>query len=1311
LDVGKKSFRIYLLVLFSVLAPKGTASALQKESPSQEVDAFPPISHLDGGLWVDVDCGDGDWLIAVGDLPGVLLHGLDQDPAHVGTARKRLQERGLYGKVSVDVWDGKTLPYGDGSVNFVFLKKDSKKAREEAQRVLAPLGWMVTGTRRGWEWNENPWPSDIDQWTHYLHGPDNNAVAQDSLVGPPRSLQWVASPRWARHHDRLASMSALVSANGKIFYIMDEGSRASIVLPARWHLVGRDAFSGVLLWKRSLLEWQTHLWPLKSGPAQLPRRLVACEDSVYVTLSVDGPVERLDASSGETVHIYEGTERTDEILASEGRLYLLQGAEINREKYRSERKVEQPWWTGEMSAIKAVEMENGQACWSRKSPVLPLTLAVAEGGVFFHDGGRILRWDAKTGEDDWASEPILRIDPVMSFFAPTLVVRQGVVLFAGGEESGLVKSTGGATKSDTLTALDADTGKLLWTAEHPPSGYSSPEDLFVIGDAVWYGGVSNGGLPGEFFGRRIDTGELEHSFKADVSTYWFHHRCYRGKATEKYIMVARTGTEFIDPSTGHWQIHHWVRGGCMYGVMPANGMLYTPPHACACYPESKLFGMNALKSQAEEWTDDVGQGGLEKGEIYDWGKQKREGEPSLDTRMDWPTFRHDVGRSGSCCTRIEGPLCEIWKRSLHPSLTAVTVADDLAFVAEKETHVLRAVRCSTGEIAWSFIAGGRIDSPPTVHEGRVIFGSADGWVTCLRARDGRQVWRFRAAPKDRRIVAFGQLESKWPVHGSVLVYGDQVYALAGRSLFLDGGMRLCILDLCSGELLGERILDDKDPGTGEDIHVHVKRLTMPVALPDVLSTDGRHLYMRSQVFDLKGDRLQIVPEGPERGVHASIQAGNTQHLFSSSGFLDDSWFHRAYWLFGRNFEGGWNSYYLAGKKAPAGKMLCFDEDTVYGYGRQPKYFKWTLPMEFHLFSSPKEVAAGSPGEERSREPSIIRLPNAEVLHPEGKPVTVSAWVKTKDSDGVILARGGDHHGYCLCIQDKAPCFGVRVDGQTGEVGANFPLQDEWTHLAGVLGEDGTLRIFVNGRLAAETEGIGLLSRNPAEAMQIGGEEGSVVLDGLNELGFAGAIDEVRVSYREWTETELQSVLHGAEETPESREGLVLHLPLDDGKASDVSGNRLRGEIQGTQRVKGVSKEALQFTGVLPDQDTEHPPFNWTVDTSILVRAMALGEDILWVAGPEDVLDEPKALAALKKEETEKEAKEGILEQMNAWCGVKGGVLRSVSAENGTTKWETSLDALPVWDGLTLARGSLFLACEDGTLRCFGEAESETRLVP
>lgn len=156
--------------------------------------------------------------------------------------------------------------------------------------------------------------------------------------------------------------------------------------------------------------------------------------------------------------------------------------------------------------------------------------------------------------------------------------------------------------------------------------------------------------------------------------------------TDNFLIPSRTGVEFVDFKKEHWDIHHWVRGGCLYGVMPCNGLTYTPPHNCACYPEAKLYGC------------------------------------------------------------------------------------------------------------------------------------ADGCVYCLKA-------------------------------------------------------------------------------------------------------DDKFVYMRSQKFDLEGNRLEIGPISGDFVKQGSAQRGEGVHLFAPMGFLDDSWFHRSYWVMGRSFAGGHGGYYQAGRFAPSGDIM------------------------------------------------------------------------------------------------------------------------------------------------------------------------------------------------------------------------------------------------------------------------------------------------------------------------------------------------------------------------------------------------------
>ncbi|MBN2474025.1 MAG: PQQ-binding-like beta-propeller repeat protein [Pirellulales bacterium] len=916
-------------------------------------------SGVQGGLIVHLGCGDGSLTAALHASDSYLVHGLDAQQANVDQARRNLQARGLYGPVSVEQHSGTRLPYADNLVNLVVAEDLGGVAMDEVLRVLVPDGVAYLKRDGKWTRSVKPRPAEIDEWTHYLHDPSNNAVARDTVVGPPRRLQWTCGPDWSRHHDHMASLSALVSAHGRIFYIMDEGPREAILLPAHWMLIARDAFNGTILWKRPIAEWNTHLWPLKSGPNQLPRRLVAVGDRVYATLGIDAPLSALDAATGATIRTYAATEHTDEVLVSDGVLFLLVAESPNKWKeYRpastyvwdNTRRANSEWaWDQATRHVMAVQADTGTVLWDKERRVAPLTLAVDGERVFFYDGERVVCLDRTDGDELWGSEPVPRKSPFPTGYGPTLVVQQGVVLLS--------------VENRSMHAFSAVDGETLWAAPHHRGGHMSPDDMLVIDGLVWSGAVANGADSGVFTGRDVQTGEVKSEFPPDVNPPWFHHRCYRSRATDKYFIASRTGTEFIDLKAEHWDINHWVRGGCLYGFMPCNGLIYAPPNSCGCFLESKLFGFSALAPQPnggpmpQEVSDDAR---LQRGPLYGVPL----GEPASTGVDQWPTYRHDALRSGSVKSSVPTDLKRVWQADLDGKLSSVVVAGGKVFVAAVDAHTVHVLDADSGKPAWSYTVGGRVDSPPTIHRGRVLFGSADGWVYCLRAEDGGLVWRFRAVPDDRRVIAYEQLESAWPVSGSVLVHDDVVYCVAGRSAFLDGGMRLVRLDPKTGRKLSETVLDERDPETGENLQSKMLGQDMPVALPDILSCDGRSVYMRSQAFDLQGVRRNVAPVKLSLLLRRRGNAGAEDdeltevddHLFSRSGFLDDSWFFRSYWIYGKAVDSNYGGWLRPGHFAPSGRLMVFDDTCVYGFDRKPEYLCNASVQEYYLYRADREVS-------------------------------------------------------------------------------------------------------------------------------------------------------------------------------------------------------------------------------------------------------------------------------------------------------------------------------------------------------------------
>jgi hypothetical protein len=190
-----------------------------------------------GGLVVHLGCGDGTLTTELRVNDCYLIHGLDTNSENIRRAREHIQAKKLAGRVSVDTLRSDRLPYVDNMVNLVVAENLGDISTEEVMRVLVPDG--VAHIKKDGEWTKKvkPRPDEIDEWTHFLHGPDGNAVAQDSVVGPPFHMQWVGAPLHGKTHGHVSSVNVMVSSGGRLFYIFDEGPRGlPHSLPSKWAL-------------------------------------------------------------------------------------------------------------------------------------------------------------------------------------------------------------------------------------------------------------------------------------------------------------------------------------------------------------------------------------------------------------------------------------------------------------------------------------------------------------------------------------------------------------------------------------------------------------------------------------------------------------------------------------------------------------------------------------------------------------------------------------------------------------------------------------------------------------------------------------------------------------------------------------------------------------------------------------------------------------------------------------------------------------------------------------------------------------------
>jgi len=859
-DEEEDVFMRRLLLATGLAVIASLHSSAWAEAPREIV-----ASGLHGGIVVRLGWGGRTSVAKLYSGEKYLICGLDTDVAVVEKAKEQIAAKNVYGQVSAEKYDGKNLPFGDNIVNLVIVEDAAQVSAAEIKRALVPKGVVLVkagsgllassgmkkeGAAHGWDRYRKPWPADIDEWPQFLYDSSNNAVSRDKRVGKPQHLQWYAGPRHTRDHDALASMSAMTSSDGRVFYIFDEGPTSLIHRPADWKLIARDAFNGKLLWKRKISSWMTHLYNFRAGPVQLPRRLVSVGKEVYVTLGLKAPVRKLDAATGKTLMTYAGSDDAEEMVWHNGMLLVVKG---NPGLWIDESPNCHGYWDiAERSAgrtpkqLMAYDAETGKLLWKvdRKElqTLVPLSLCARGKRVFYLDSRQIHCLDAAGGKELWASSYGTE-GSFLRAYAPTVLVHDDVVMCLHLRQG--------------LQGFSVETGKPLWKTEKASIGFASPGDVFAKDGKAWMFMMDKSKVSFNAFPEKeavvvdIHTGKVLKTMPFVKNQH--HHRCFRNKATDNAILIGYSGIQVFDWDKGTVDLNKWIRGLCQYGMMPANGYIYVPPDPCRCSSHEKANGFYVL-SEKKSLDGMKVQPVLEKGGQYGI-------KPSRSTsRKEWPTYRGNTARNRGTDSALPGKLTIQWQTVIGKTVTASVVADGCVYLADRDAYTVHCLKAADGKRVWRFLAAGPVDSPPTIANGLCVFGCGDGSVYCLNAEDGGLVWRFKVSGLERRVGSEDRLESPWRISGSVLVLDGTVYFAAGRSSHLDGGIRLYGLDLVTGERKHScEVVSEPNSEAG--------------SLADILSASGTGINMRHVTFD--------------RSLARKKDLRNTVKPM-----LDGSWFHR-----------------------------------------------------------------------------------------------------------------------------------------------------------------------------------------------------------------------------------------------------------------------------------------------------------------------------------------------------------------------------------------------------------------------------------
>jgi outer membrane protein assembly factor BamB len=805
---GNARSRTMVLVALSCLVfCVGQPASAQSTPPAGDGTAVKQILDLAGvrqGLCVHLGCGREASATLTADLAagsGLLVHGLALDDVSLQRARKAIEARGVAGRATVERAPLNPLPYLNDLARVVVVEDFAALAavgvtREEILRTIAPNGTLLMREKGAWTRTVKPMPKEMDEWTHPQHGPDGNKVSTDSALKSPIGLRWqdglpvVMSFR--------AGTGSWVAAGGKLFTAgvneLENLSTSSTVVPNYsdlhgqtfagypQYLTARDAFSGIPLWKinlGSLYEGGAGNWQNSLPLAATGRRVYAAGKERIVVA---------DAASGEIL-VECRTKYTPVRMLLLDHVLVAAGWEGMIRK-------DQEWaWLPQVGkavaagSVEAFDADTGEPIWALQTTVFKI---VASDGVIFMEtfGGDppaasgIVVIELRTGKERWR------------------VSREK--LGCAGEFS-LGTAGGGCVtalkvKEKSLAVLSAADGSERFQV--PCQTNWAP----LVDGLLWLGG------------KMYDT--QTGAIKGPMPTYLSGDGCQQSSLTPNFVINNYGFHEIPDPKKKPPAPPSNARGfrpACVMSWVPAYGMGYTAANPCRCLPGA-AYGFIAVGPSGGPPTP----ADFEKPRPTEKGSAFGPVAPATPETSDWPMFRHDPQRSASTPARLPEGLKELWRtpvatagqdiltnawRSLATPLISAPVAQGgLVFVSAADVGQVIAMDAATGKPAWTATLGSRLTGPPTLHRGLCVIGCHDGWVYALRAKDGVLAWRTRLAPLERRMVAFGRVESVWPAAGAVLLHNDVLYATAGRTCEAEGGVAMAALDPATGAMLWGKVI-------------------------------------------------------------------------------------------------------------------------------------------------------------------------------------------------------------------------------------------------------------------------------------------------------------------------------------------------------------------------------------------------------------------------------------------------------------------------------------------------------------------------
>ena len=722
--------------------------------------------------------------------------------------RKQLDDSGLLVKRVYVHERLQSLYLADDLADAVLVSSEDKIAESEVLRVLRPDGKGFIGGKT----LVKPFKKGTDEWSHPYHKPDNNPQSDDIVMKRPFMTHYMVEPWYCP-----LPMQSVISG-GRVFKVFGDRSSAKPQEPLVNKLLCMNAFNGTVLWERNL------------SPGFMIHRntMIATSDTLY--LGDDKSCKLIDAATGKirdeiVINKPDADGPTWKWMALENNiLYAMVGEQEESDQPLKGDRIRGagwPWWKinqykfGFGKNLFAIDPKSKKILWHVREveTIDSRGMAMRNGRIYYTCEGKFVAClDAKTGLYVWRNSDKNLLDAIgtskgaqhwLLGFASTayLKVSDDALFFAG-------------PNRPLLVAASAKDGKLLWKKDCSVKGGPITEggnvQLVIRKDGLYALGQGSVNQGNSSFKLEPLTGEV-------LATFPARDRCTRATGCFDTIFTrggkgGSTAAFDVSSTEPRMGVISPMRPACQDGVITAHGYMFWGPWMCRC--DMTQLGVISLGPGGKfDYTAAVKEAG--RLETY-----PEFNIPSLVRDTEWPTYRHDNGRSVTIDVDVPDKVNLKWtytpKAATLP--TAPIISNGKAIVGGQD-GVLRGIGLDSGKLEWSAYTGGPIKYPPTSANTRLFVGSGDGYIYSLDPWSGKTYWRFRAAPVERMIPIYGTVSSTWPVP-SVLAENGVVYGAAGISNH--DGTHVYALDANTGKIKWQQhssayLDDDKLPMGGVSV--------------------------------------------------------------------------------------------------------------------------------------------------------------------------------------------------------------------------------------------------------------------------------------------------------------------------------------------------------------------------------------------------------------------------------------------------------------------------------------------------------------